>query len=256
VATARATAVLSNLAVVLGLIVIGYRHFDNIKTGIAVATLYLLLPYTAHLTGHPDHVLPAALLVWAVAAYRRPMISGVLLGLAAGVIYYPLFLLPLWSAFYWQRGLLRFIWGVVAMLGILVLSLAFTSTDFASFLEQVKQMFGWTSFSLTHVEGFWNQTQGVFRIPVMALFAIVCLVMIVWPARKNLGTLLSCSAAVMLGTQFWHAQHGGLFIAWYLPLLLLTVFRPNLEDRVALAVLGESWLERRGMQRSRVIRAA
>jgi hypothetical protein len=27
--------------------------------------------------------------------------------------------------------------------------------------------------------------------------------------------------------------------------LLLTVFRPNLEDRVALSVLGESWLEQR-----------
>ena len=37
----------------------------------------------------------------------------------------------------------------------------------------------------------------------------------------------------MLGTQFWHPYRGGLYMAWYLPLLLLTVFRPNLEDRVA-----------------------
>ena len=29
-----------------------------------------------------------------------------------------------------------------------------------------------------------------------------------WP-EKNLGTLLWCSAAVMLGTQFWHAQAAG-----------------------------------------------
>jgi hypothetical protein len=34
-------------------------------------------------------------------------------------------------------------------------------------------------------------------------------------------------------------------MAWYLPLLLLTVFRPNLEDRVALTVLTERWLPRR-----------
>jgi hypothetical protein len=41
----------------------------------------------------------------------------------------------------------------------------------------------------------------------------------------------------MLAAQFWHGYGGGTFMAWYLPLLLLTVFRPNLEDRVAIAVL-------------------
>jgi hypothetical protein len=37
----------------------------------------------------------------------------------------------------------------------------------------------------------------------------------------------------MLGSQFWHVPQGGLYMAWYLPLLILTVFRPNLEDRMA-----------------------
>ncbi len=55
-------AILSHLAVVIGMVLIGYRHFDNIRTGIAAATLYLLLPYTAQMTGRVDHVLPAALL--------------------------------------------------------------------------------------------------------------------------------------------------------------------------------------------------
>ena len=59
--------------------------------------------------------------------------------------------------------------------------------------------------------------------------------------QKNLGTLLSCSAAVMLATQFWHPNEGGMYMAWYLPLLLLTLFRPNLEDRVALSALSEGW---------------
>jgi hypothetical protein len=44
----------------------------------------------------------------------------------------------------------------------------------------------------------------------------------------------------MLGTQFWHAYGGGLALAWYLPLLILTVFRPNLEDRVATNVVKPS----------------
>jgi hypothetical protein len=42
---------------------------------------------------------------------------------------------------------------------------------------------------------------------------------------------------MMVGAQFWHAYGGGLYIAWFLPLLLLTIFRPNLEDRVALKVI-------------------
>jgi hypothetical protein len=245
VATARTTAVLSHLAVVLGLILIGYRHFDNIKTGVAVALLYLLLPYTAQTTGHIDHVLPAALLVWAIEAYRRPWLAGMLLGLAAGAIYYPLFLLPLWTAFYWQRGLLRFSLGFLSMLALLVLTLALGSSSLDSFLAQTKLMFGWTSLSLENVDGFWDVGKAAYRIPVVAMFAVICVGMAIWPARKNLGTLLSCSAAIMLGTQFWHAHGGGLYMGWYLPLLLLTVFRPNLEDRVALSVLGESWLEQR-----------
>jgi hypothetical protein len=261
VATARITAVLSHLAIVAGLVLIGYRHFDNIRTGIAVATLYLLLPYTAQMTGRIDHVLPAALLVWAIEAYRRPWLSGVLLGLAAGAIYYPLFLLPLWISFYWQRGLLRFVIGFVSMIALLVLTLALASSDLDAFVQQTKMMFGVNSLSLADVNGFWDLSKSAYRIPVIALFGVICIALAIWPAHKNLGTLLSCSAAVMLGTQFWHVapgdwHGGGLYIAWYLPLLLLTVFRPNLEDRVALSVLAESWLERRVTFHRREIRAA
>jgi hypothetical protein len=67
---------------------------------------------------------------------------------------------------------------------------------------------------------------------------------------------MSCSAAVMLGTQFWHAYGGGCFMAWFLPLTLLTVFRPNLEDRVALSVLGEGWSPIRRLKLRAVDRAA
>ncbi|MGO9108306.1 MAG: hypothetical protein ACLP9L_03655, partial [Thermoguttaceae bacterium] len=121
----QATAIIAHLAVVLGMVLIGYRHFDNTHTGIAAATLYLLLPYTANYTPRIDHVVPAALLVWAVQSYRRPVVAGILVGLAAGVIWYPLFLLPLWCSFYWRRGLVRFSLAVLVVLGIVATSLAF-----------------------------------------------------------------------------------------------------------------------------------
>jgi len=161
-ATARTVAIFSYLAIVIGLVVIGYRHFDNIKTGIAAAVLYLLLPYTAILTGrYMDtadgigqvyHVLLAALLVWAVATYRRPLISGILLGLAIGMFYYPIFLLPLWCSFYWQRGVVRFTAGVISMLVLLVSILYFHHYG-PSFSADVRQMFGWVFPAHGKLEG-------------------------------------------------------------------------------------------------------
>jgi hypothetical protein len=95
------------------------------------------------------------------------------------------------------------------------------------------------------LERLWN-VERVWRIPALTAFFILAASFALWPAQKNLGTLLSCSAAVMLGTHFWLAHGGGPYMGWYLPLVLLTVFRPNLEDRVALAVLGEgNWFQRR-----------
>jgi hypothetical protein len=251
-ATARTVAILSTLAIVIGLVTIGYKHFDNIKTGIAASVLYLLLPYTAILTGrYMDvtsihigqvyHVLLAALLVWALAMYRRPLVAGILLGLAIGMFYYPIFLLPLWCSFYWQRGVLRFAGGALAMLLVLVVILYFHPYG-PSFGADLRQMFGWIRPRTEHLQGFWNLKEfndPIYRIPVLVTFIAMCITFAIWPAQKNLGTLMSCSTAVMLGTQFWHALGGGQLMGWYLPLLLLTIFRPNLEDRVALSVLGE-----------------
>ena len=103
-------------------------------------------------------------------------------------------------------------------------------------------MFGWIRPRTEHLQGFWNLKEfndPIYRIPVLVTFIAMCITFAIWPAQKNLGTLMSCSTAVMLGTQFWHALGGGQLMGWYLPLLLLTIFRPNLEDRVALSVLGE-----------------
>ena len=256
VATARATAILSHLAVVIGMVLIGARHFGSVRTGTAAATLYLLLPYTAQMTGRVEHVLPAALLVWAVFAYRRPLAAGMLLGLATGAIYYPLFLLPLWAGFYWHRGLLRFSVGFLAML-VVVLGLQFFAVGgIEPLLAQMRHVFKWTSLSPDDINGFWSfyKSANPYRLSVLAGYAVLCASFALWPAQKNLGTLLCCSAAVMLGTQFWQPQEGGLYVGWYLPLLLLTIFRPNLEDRVALSVLGDGWLSHR--KRPPAIRAA
>ena len=258
---AKSMAIASHLAVVLALIVIGYWHFENIKMGIGAALMYLMLPYTAQMTGHVDHVLPAALLLWAVVLYRRPGMAGILIGLATSVVYYPLFLLPLWISFYWQRGLARFVMGVVGSIAVMVLSLVFVSNDMLSFWLKVQQMFAlWIpKTNVEDLRGIWALGwEPWYRLPVIVACGVLAGGMAVWPSHKNLGTLLSCSAAIMVAVQFWHAfgDGGGMYMAWYLPLLLMTVFRPNLEDRVALTVLGEGWFSRRRARLAQLGRAA
>jgi hypothetical protein len=238
VVTSRVMAILSQLAIVIGMVLVSMRHFDNIKTGIAAATLYLLLPYTAMWTGSVTHALPGALLVWAIVFYRWPLVAGAMIGLAFGTIYYPMFLLPLWISFYWQRGLTRFLIGLIVMVSIVVLAAAWTSVDTQMFLAHLQQMFGLALPELANLSGAWGKFWlPIYRYPIIAAQIGLSLSMVIWPAQKNLGTLISYTAVLMLGTQFWHAHSGGLALAWYLPLLLLTIFRPNLEDRVAVAVV-------------------
>ncbi len=244
---AKVMAILSHLAVVAGLVLVGYLHFDNIKTGVGAAVMYLLIPYTALMTGQIYHVLPAALLLWAVVLYRRPFTAGIFIGLAMGVCYYPFFLLPLWLSFYWHRGRYRFALGVFASVAAIALSLVFVSENLNSYVEKIRAMFGLWTPVLEGLEGIWHEQYGwppVYRLPILAAFVILAFSMVAWPAQKNLGTLLSCSAAIMVAAQFWHGYGGGLHIGWYLPLLILTLFRPNLEDRVASTVLTEAWLSR------------
>jgi hypothetical protein len=245
ITAARSAVIFSHLAVILGMVWVGYRHFDNILTGVAAATLYLLIFYTSQMTGRIDHVVPAALLVWAIAAYRRPILAGILVGAAAGAIYYPWYLVPLWCGFYWRRGVARFGLGVAIAIAAMILSLALWEPS-SEFWEQLRLILGFRNPLGVVGSGFWEFYEPVYRYTVLAAFVALCCSLAVWPPQKNLGTLLSCSAAVMLSSQFWHANQGGLFIAWYLPLLILTIFRPNLEDRVAFsAVRALRWPWRR-----------
>lgn len=255
----KTMAILSHLAVVAALVVIGYWHFENVRMGIGAATLYLMLPYTAQMTGHVDHVLPAALLLWAIVLYRRPALAGIFIGLAMSVFYYPVFLLPLWISFYWQRGLARFGIGAMGSIAVMVLTLVFVSSDLSSFWYKFQQMFALWIPKTANLAGVWGLGWDPwYRLPVIAGCVVLAGGLAIWPAHKNLGTLLSCSAAMMVAVQFWHGfgQGGGMYMAWYLPLLLMTVFRPNLEDRVALTVLGEGWFLRRRARLSLVGRAA
>jgi hypothetical protein len=226
--------ILGHLALVLGFVYIGHCHFGDIRTGIACATLYLLHPYTNQMVGRLDHLIPAALILWGVAAYRRPFFAGLWIGAATALVWYPCCLVPLWCSFYRRRGLIRFLIGTVSSLAVFAVLLLFSPQGLGTFQEQFIHLFGKSSLIIfSKPDGFWNPNDIIYRVPVLSLFWVVCIGLTFWPSHKHLATLLSCSALLMLSVQFWQLHQGGLYMAWYLPLLILTIFRPNLEDRTA-----------------------
>ncbi|HMO84365.1 MAG TPA: hypothetical protein PKC18_05510 [Lacipirellulaceae bacterium] len=252
--TARVMAILSHVLIVSGLVIVGMRHFDNLAAGLSAAAIYLLLPYTAMFTGDVSHALPASLLTWAIVMYRWPLLAGMFLGLASATIYYPIFLLPLWCSFYWERGLKRFLAGVLLTIGAMVLALALTAGTLDGFLQHLTQMFGVRLPRMDDLRGIWRDAPGFwspwYRMPLLAAFVILAFSFVAWPVRKHLGTLIACTGALMVGTQFWHAHNGGMYVAWFLPLLLLTIFRPNLEERTAPAMVREAWWQTRRRARA------
>ncbi|MDR3182418.1 MAG: DUF2029 domain-containing protein [Planctomycetaceae bacterium] len=226
--------IVSHSALVLAFLFIGHSHFGSWRTGIACAALYLLHPYSNQMVGRLDHLVPAALILWSIALYRRPLFAGLGIGSAAALVWYPVLLVPLWCSFYWHRGRYRFFFGIAAAIGTFAALLSLSPLDLGTYHEQLLNMAGKASLIVfSEPDGFWQPADMYYRIPIFALYGAVCFGLFIYPAHKHLATLISCSALLMLGIQFWQLHQGGLYMAWYLPLLILTVFRPNLDDRSA-----------------------
>jgi hypothetical protein len=236
----RGLTLLCHLSIVVGMILIGWRHFENLHAGVAAATFYLLLPYTYLLMpftalgfGRWYHAWPMALMVWSVFTYRRPVLAGAFLGLAAGTVFSPAWVAPVWLSFYWRRGAGRFATSflLVAGLCLAVIFLLGLHSELPLDLRAAWSLTPWQLWKELPADahGIWAGTvHWAYRIPVFVAFLAFVVATLFWPAPKNLGHVLALSAAILLSTQFWYADQGGLFLLWHLPFLLLLVFRPNL----------------------------
>ena len=221
------------IALVVSMILIGRFHFGSTQTGLSAALLYLMLPYVNQFSACLDHIVPALAILTAVFFYRRPVVSGFALGAAGALAFYPFFLLPLWFGFYLKRGAARFAIGTSAAVLTFAVVLLATTGPGENYGAALASMFGRRSLFLASADGLWEYLPRFYRIPLISLFGVFCVGYALWPPRKDLATLISGSAALMLGVQFWMGYRGGLYMAWFLPLAALTVFRPNLYDRVA-----------------------
>ncbi len=228
---ARILAILAHIAIISGLYWIGRYHFHDSTQGIAMATIYLLMPCTSYVVSEVDQVLPCAFIIWAIASYTRPLVAGALMGFACGSMFFPVFLLPIWVSFFgWKRSM-RFFAGIAIVAAILAGSVALITPDTYTFTQQTINRIDLRLLSFeggSGEQGFWNSIHPAYRIPVMVAFAIMVITLTVWPWKKTLEVLLSYNAAIIVFTQFWYPQLGGVYVLWYLPLLILVIFRPRL----------------------------
>jgi len=230
---ARLLAIFAHAAVISGLWFVGRNLFADRNLGLAMAALYLLLPCTAYNVGEFNHVLPAALIVWAFVCFRKPIVSGVLLGLACGTMVFPVFLLPIWAAFYGRKGAGRFVAALCGVALVLLVCLAITSVDSDSFVQRIlgeNNMILAALSGKTTPAGFWNDLDylSVYRLPVMVAYFIMLTIMTIWPKSRTVEVLLAQSTAAVVGTQLWYEQQGGVYLLWYVPLMLMVIFRPRL----------------------------
>jgi hypothetical protein len=246
----RCLAVLCHSAVITGLIFVGWKHFQDVHLGIAAATFYLLIPYTALHVGQLQIVGPAAFLVWAVVLYRRPLLTGTLLGLAAGLAYFPVVVFPVWFSFYRGRGAGKFATAFLIAGGIVLAFVAvlFLGGDIAA-LKTASALPDWQAWKQPKSHSIWQDVHWAYRLPVFVVYLAFVITTAFWPMPKNLAHLLALATANLIGIQFWYAEQGGVYVLWYLPLLLLLVFRPNLSERMSPPLISEpgrfGWAGRR-----------
>ncbi len=232
----RIISSISHLALTIALIAVGWRHFERPISGLAAATGYLLLPYTRFRLDDAGQVLPAALITLALLAHRRPMLSGLLIGFAAGWMPACVGLIPLWCSFYRGKGVWRFAVGGFGILAICALvgvgfpnlavwgrGLGTRSLLDAGLMPQAEAP-AWS---------FWSGIDSSYRLPVLVAYLLLVGFVTIWPLQKNLGELIALSAALLIASQFWYLEGGGTMVLLYSPMLLLMMFRPNLITRRA-----------------------
>jgi hypothetical protein len=248
------------------------RRYSSENTGLAMAILYAGSPYvlglgsdSALITGLPfiSHIAPPAMILLALLFLERPFIAGLMLAGGAGVLFWPVFLFPLFFGWYfWQRtGVGRFTAGFAgagAAIAIMVIYFTGSIGDqgpiellLTSTLEHQEgigqQEYGGSKFSFwgTHpaLTAFWQQpifgNTSVFK-PSFILFAALSALAFLLARGKDKAQLALLVAVLAAAIQLWKTHAGGTYVEWYLPFLLIGIFcsKPGTEVKTSPAPSG------------------
>lgn len=225
------------------------------ERGLGAAILYASSPYVLGLGGdeffagglmYISHIAPSAVMTLAFLFHRRPFLCGALVAAAAGMLYYPAFLVPAWFGYrLWKRdGWLGFLAGFAAV-GALLAAVVILGTHTEPGENPVKLFLQST---LEHQEGaggdqygespfsFWGTHPGlasVFHTPLFGsgslfkatffAYASLCIGSF-WMARgRTLVQLAAMLAMLAAALQLWKSHATGTYVEWYSPFLLIAL---------------------------------
>jgi hypothetical protein len=241
-AASHAAAIAFDLATVAGLFAFGLRSRrgrSGRDLGVVLAFGWVAYPYTAFaLQSNSNDSLIAALVVWSLVLFARPLARGALLALAVAAKFAPLALAPLYAA--GDRGLadrwrardpdrrrlasLRPVLGfAVAFVLVVGLALAHPAIDpgLATFWERTvgSQLERSSPFSV------WGQVDGIgaLQTAALALTAALAIALAFVPRRRTIAQVAALAAAVVIAVELTAEHWFYLYIPWFLPALLIAL---------------------------------
>jgi hypothetical protein len=254
--TALATklACLTFLLAGLAGLFVSVRRLAGEDAALAAVILYAGSPYVLGLGGEEhvigglafiSHIAPSAVLLLAFAALNRPILSGVLMACAAGVLFWPAFLFPLWLGWRaWRReGALRFAAGF-ALTGLAIAALVV----YYSHSPPISAIRLFLESTLEHQEGagaleygastfsFWGThpalaavlqqplfgTTSLFK-PMFLAFVALCLAAAFWARGRTVPQFAALTAMLAAAIQLWKTHATGSYVEWYLPFLIIAL---------------------------------
>ena len=249
----KLTLLLFHFLGVIGLIAIG-RQSAGLSVGLALACLYTGSAYVQGLGGEThfitgmtfiSHIAPVAITILAFATLNTPWLSGALLAVAAGILFYPAFLFPLWFGYYfWKgKGWYQFAAGfmiVVLIIGGSVLLLTLSAENESSFQafyestighQEARDTYGASTFSFwgTHpkLASFWQEPfiEGWYLLrPSFLIFLIFIGASFFLAKNRTITQFAFLTAAVVISIQLWKSHAGGTYVEWYYPFILIGLF--------------------------------
>lgn len=210
-----------------------------------VLALYALSPYLLGLVSEmglerASQVVAMPFLLGALALRKRAFVGGLLLGVATGMVYYPLFLAPLWLHDHWRRdgwkAALRFAAGSAAV-GVLCLLLIAVFVEvqadrghdsaLRAFWQDTIYQQQWSESYGNSPLSFWGQYPALAewgKPLTTVLYGGFCLGWLIWPKPLNGMRLVGLSASVLIGFQLILSHGGGTYIGCYYGLLILALY--------------------------------
>ena len=241
----QTTELFLDLLALLALFRLARRQGDR-NLALTVVFVYAISPYLIGMTGElgierASHIAAAPFILIALLLLDRPAWAGILLGIATGMLYYPLFLAPLWFGYLRRkeslRHGLRFLMGFAAvgivcivMLLVMVKPVEKSESPLGAFFDDTiaQQQFkpGYGNSRLS----FWGQYPALARWgkPTAGIvYVLFCLAPAFVPCRLDNQRLIALTAAILVGIQLILSFAGGTYIGFYLAPLILTIVGPR-----------------------------